>query len=196
MDKLTRADLFTLEAYAAERDAFRQRAIAHKRERTLALGPHVTLLFEDRLTVQYQVQEMLRIERIFEPEAIEEELAAYNPLVPDGSNLKATMLIEFPDEAERRLQLARLAGIEHQVYAEVEGHGRATTVADEDLERSSEGKTSAVHFLRFEFTPPQIAALREGAALGFGIDDDRMRVGATARGRTRDGLLADFDGAR
>ncbi|MDX2300335.1 MAG: DUF3501 family protein, partial [Xanthomonadaceae bacterium] len=137
MTALTRADLYTLEAYASERAAFRAKVIAHKKNRQVPLGEHVTLLFEDRLTIQYQVQEMLRIERIFEPAAIQEELDAYNPLIPTGHNLKATMLVEFPDEAQRKRELARLAGIEHKVYAEVEGHGRAVAIADEDMERSN-----------------------------------------------------------
>lgn len=192
MQALTRNDLYSLEAYAVQRAAFRARVLAHKKHRHLALGEHVTLLFEDRLTIQYQVQEMLRIERIFEPAAIQEELDAYNPLIPNGRNLKATMLIEYPDEAQRRIELVRLAGIEHRVYAEIEGNERAFAIADEDLDRSSAGKTSAVHFLRFEFSPAQIAALRDGADFGFGIDDDRLRIGAVAKGPIRTALLADF----
>lgn len=192
MQALTRNDLYSLEAYAVQRAAFRARVLAHKKHRHLALGEHITLLFEDRLTIQYQVQEMLRIERIFEPAAIQEELDAYNPLIPNGRNLKATMLIEYPDEAQRRIELVRLAGIEHRVYAEIEGNERAFAIADEDLDRSSAGKTSAVHFLRFEFSPAQIAALRDGADFGFGIDDDRLRIGAVAKGPIRTALLADF----
>jgi hypothetical protein len=192
MTALARSDLYTLEAYASERAAFRAKVIAHKKNRQVPLGEHVTLLFEDRLTIQYQVQEMLRIERIFEPAAIQEELDAYNPLIPTGHNLKATMLVEFPDEAQRKRELARLAGIEHQVYAEVEGHGRAIAIADEDMDRSNAEKTSAVHFLRFEFSSEQIAALRAGADFGFGIDDERLRVGATVKGAVRAALLADF----
>lgn len=192
MAALTRTDLYTLEAYASERATFRARVIAHKKHRQVALGAHVTLLFEDRLTIQYQIQEMLRIERIFEPAAIQEELDTYNPLIPDGRNLKATMLVEYPDEAQRRTELARLAGIEHKVYAEVEGLGRAIAVADEDMERSNADKTAAVHFLRFEFSAEQIAALRAGADFGFGIDDERLRVGATVKVPTRAALLADF----
>lgn len=192
MDKLTRTDLYTLEAYAAERPVFRGKVLAHKKYRQVRLGEHLTLLFEDRLTIQYQVQEMLRIERIFEPEGIEDELAAYNPLIPDGGNLKATLLIEYADLDERKRELARLGGIEHRVYAEVEGHGRVFAIADEDLDRSEADKTSAVHFLRFEFGPAQITALRAGAGLGFGIDDDRLRAAATIEGDTRAALLADF----
>jgi hypothetical protein len=192
MTALARSDLYTLEAYADQRAAFRARVIAHKKNRQVPLGEHVTLLFEDRLTIQYQVQEMLRIERIFEPAAIQEELDAYNPLIPTGRNLKATMLVEFADEAQRKLELARLAEIEHKVYAEVEGHGRAVAIADEDMDRSNGEKTSAVHFLRFEFSREQIAALRAGADFGFGIDDERLRVGATVKGEIRAALLADF----
>jgi hypothetical protein len=193
MHKLTRADLLSLEHYAAERAAFRARAIAHKRTRTLHLGAHATLLFEDRLTVQYQVQEMLRIERIFEAEAIEEELAAYNPLIPDGRNLKATLLFEYPDEAMRRLALAGLGGVEHRVYAGVDGLPRLFAHADEDLPRSTDGKTAAVHFLRFEFDAIAIAALREDAPFVFGIDDARMQAQVAAGAALRAALLADFD---
>lgn len=192
MDKLKRSDLFTLEAYAGERPAFRSKVLEHKKLRTLHLGPNVTLLFEDRLTVQYQIQEMLRIERIFEAEAIQEELDAYNPLIPDGRNLKATLLIEFPDSEQRKIELARLGGIEHRVYAEIEGQGRSFAIADEDLPRSEAGKTAAVHFLRFEFSPEQILAIRSGADFGFGIDDERMRVGGKLKSAQVQSLLADF----
>ncbi|TXH66269.1 MAG: DUF3501 family protein [Lysobacteraceae bacterium] len=193
MNPLTRADLYTLEAYALEREAFRSRVIAHKRARKLHLGEHITLLFEDRMTIQYQVQEMLRIERIFEPEAIQEELDAYNPLIPSGANLKATMLIEYPDVEERRQALARLGGIEHRIYAEVAGHGRAFTHADEDMDRSEADKTAAVHFLRLEFSVDAIAALRTGAALHFGVDDPRMPLRIEADAMIREALLKDFD---
>ena len=193
MHKLTRADLLPLETYAAQRDVFRKRALAHKRARTLHLGDHVTLLFEDAITVQAQVQEMLRIERVFEPAGIQDELDAYNPLIPDGRNLKATMLIEYPDSAQRAIELARLRGIERKLYAEVAGGARATTHADEDMDRSDEEKTSAVHFLRFEFAPDAIAALRDGAALVFGIDDARLPQRIEASAALREALLADFD---
>lgn len=192
MNPLTRSDLYPLEAYALEREAFRSRVIAHKRARKLHLGEHITLLFEDRMTIQYQVQEMLRIERIFEPEAIQEELDAYNPLIPSGSNLKATMLIEYPDIEERRHELARLGGIEHKVYAEVAGHGRASTHADEDMDRSEADKTAAVHFLRLEFPVDAITALRANAALYFGIDDPRMPLRIEADPVIREALLKDF----
>ncbi len=169
MKRLSRDDLFTLEKYATERAAFRQHVLAHKRNRALGIGPNVRLLFEDRLTIQYQVQEMLRIERIFEATGIDEELAAYNPLIPDGENLKATMLIEFPDATERREQLAQLTGIEQQTWMQVAGFPQVLAIADEDLDRTDDEKTSSVHFLRFEFTAEMIAALREGAALSAGV---------------------------
>ena len=192
MTALTRTDLFNLETYAVERAAFRASVLAHKQVRKIQLGEHVTLLFEDRLTIQYQIQEMLRIERIFEPDAIQDELDAYNPLIPGGRDLKATMLIAYPDPAQRHRELARLGGIERAVYAEVDGHGRATMHADEDMDRTDADKTSAVHFLRFDFTPAQIAALRAGAALAFGIDDARMALRVEPSADTRAALLADF----
>jgi hypothetical protein len=157
------------------------------------MGEHVTLLFEDRITVQAQVQEMLRIERVFEPADIQDELDAYNPLIPDGRNLKATMLIEYADSAQRAIELARLHGIERKLYAEVAGHARAECHADEDMDRSDEDKTSAVHFLRFEFAPDAIAALRDGAALVFGIDDARLSLRIETSATLREALLADFD---
>ena len=192
MQKLTRAGLLSPEAYAAMRPALRARLAAHKQRRRVALGEHTTLLFEDRLTVQYQVQEMLRVERLADAAAIDAELAAYNPLVPDGANLKATMLIEFPDPEERKRELARLGGIEHRVYAQVQGQGRVLAIADEDLERSEAGKSAAVHFLRFEFAPAAIMALRAGAALAFGIDDARLPLELAVPEATRLALLADF----
>lgn len=175
MDKLTPADLMSLEHYARERAAFRARLLEHKRDRKLAIGPNVTWSFEDRLTMQYQVQEMLRAERIFEPEGIRDELAAYNPLIPDGSNWKVTLLIEFPDAAERQRQLARLIGLEDRCWVQVHGHDRVYAIADEDLERETAEKTSAVHFLRFELTPAMIASLKSGAVLGAGVDHDHYR---------------------
>ncbi len=192
MTALTRNDLYPLEIYAIERAAFRARVLAHKRSRKLHLGDHVTLLFEDRLTIHYQIQEMLRIERIFEPDSIQDELDAYNPLIPSGSDLKATMLLEYPNPNQRQRELARLSGIEHRVFAEVVGHGRATTHADEDIARSNGDKTAAVHFLRFAFSAEQIAGLRAGAPLAFGIDDARMPMRIDITGATRDALLQDF----
>lgn len=192
MEKLSVTDLLSLEQYHRQRDAFRADALAHKRRRQAAIGPNVTLFFEDRVTVQYQVQEMLRIERIFESEAIEEELAAYNPLIPDGGNLKATMMIEFPDPDERRIALQTLAGIEDAVYLEVEGKPRIMAIADEDLERSNEQKTSAVHFLRFEVPPGAKAALERGAALTLGIDHPHYRHALAAGDDLRTALTADL----
>jgi hypothetical protein len=167
---IRRESLLPLEAYARERNAFRARVMAHKKDRTVALGPNVTLLFEDELTIRYQVQEMLRIERIFEDEGIQHELDAYNPLVPDGSNWKATMLIEYPDAEERRVMLAKLKGIERSVWVQVEGAQRVQAIADEDLERENEEKTSSVHFLRFELDPATRTRLKSGAALSMGVE--------------------------
>lgn len=170
MEKLSVDELFSLERYARERPAFRIRVLEHKRNRQLNVGPNVTWLFEDRLTIQYQVQEMLRAERIFEPEGIEEELEAYNPLVPDGSNWKVTLLIEFPDENERRQQLAHLKGIEDRCWVQVSGKDRVFAIADEDLERENDEKTSAVHFVRFELSAPMRQAVKAGAAVKLGCD--------------------------
>jgi len=175
MDKLTVEDLMSLERYARERPAFRARVLEHKRDRKLAIGPNVTWSFEDRLTMQYQVQEMLRAERIFEPEGIRDELDAYNPLIPDGSNWKATLLIEFPDVAERQRQLAKLIGLEDRCWMQVRDHDRVYAIADEDLERENAEKTSSVHFLRFELTSAMVAALRRGATLGAGVDHEHYR---------------------
>jgi hypothetical protein len=172
MEKLTPADLMPLEQYARERAAFRERVMAHKRNRQLAVGPNTMWLFEDRLTVQYQVQEMLRTERIFEPEGIADELASYNPLIPDGANWKVTLLIEFPDATERAQQLTMLKGIEDACWVQVKGHAKVFAIADEDLERENEQKTSAVHFLRFELLPEMIKSLKAGAGLAAGIDHD------------------------
>jgi hypothetical protein len=167
---LAAGDLMTLERYARERGEFRAGVVAHKRPRTVAVGPNMTWVFEDRLTVQYQVQEMLRIERIFEPAGIQEELDAYNPLIPDGSNWKVTMMIEYADPAERAAALARLRGIEDRCYVAVTGCQRVSGIADEDLERANEEKTSAVHWLRFELPPAARDAIRRGAAVSIGVD--------------------------
>jgi hypothetical protein len=173
--KLRPEDLFSLEQYAKQRAEFRPKVIAHKRNRTVQCGPNATWLFEDRLTVQYQVQEMLRIERIFEAEGITDELGAYNPLIPDGSNWKATLLIEFPEVDERRVALSRMKGIEDRCWVQVAGHERVFAVADEDLERENDEKTSSVHFLRFELAPPMVAAAKGGAAVSIGMDHDAYR---------------------
>ncbi len=193
MNKLAPRDLMSLEQYARERPAFRARVLAHKGERQLAVGPNATWCFEDRLTVQYQVQEMLRIERIFEPEGIADELGAYNPLIPDGSNWKVTLLIEFAQPAERVRALAQLKGIEDRCWVQVGGDERVFAIADEDLQRSNEQKTSAVHFLRFELAAPMIASLRAGAALGAGIDHEHYRHQVPAvPAPLRETLLADL----
>jgi hypothetical protein len=193
MDKLAAKDLMPLEQYARERPAFRARVMRHKGERQLAVGPNVTWCFEDRLTVQYQVQEMLRTERIFEPPGIADELGAYNPLIPDGSNWKVTLLIEFVQPAERALALALLKGIEDRCWVEVAGHPRVFAIADEDLERENEDKTSAVHFLRFELNAGMIASLRAGAALAAGVDHEHYRHAVReVPAPTRLALTADF----
>jgi hypothetical protein len=176
MSKLGIGDLYSLEEYARNRATFRARVIEHKRHRRLALGEHLTLCFEDRLTMQYQVQEMLRTERIFEEEGIRAELDAYNALIPDGSNWKATLLIEYPDPAQRQLELERLVGVEHRIWVQVQDMAPATGIADEDLERSTDTKTSAVHFLRFELSPAMIRALQDGATLRAGVDHPACRV--------------------
>jgi len=176
MMTISRASLLTLEAYSKGRKDFRARVMAHKMNRKLALGDHVTLIFEDELTVRYQIQEMLRIEKTFDEDGIQGELDAYCPLVPDGTNLKATMMIEYDDPELRRRELARLIGIEDRTYLQVDGFDRVYAIADEDLERENEEKTSSVHFLRFEFTPAMIGALKGGAALAVGIEHANYRV--------------------
>ena len=194
MARVSRESLMTLEAYAKARPEFRRKVIEHKKNRKLALGAHVTLLFEDELTVRYQIQEMLRIEKIFEEEGIEHELDAYNPLVPDGRNFKATMLIEYEDAELRRRELARLRGIEDRLWVQVEGTPRVYAIADEDLERENDDKTSAVHFVRFELSDAMAAALKRGAALSVGVDHDNYRAEASPLpAAIRAALLADLD---
>jgi hypothetical protein len=193
MRRLGVQDLYSLEQYHGLRTDFRKRVLAHKQHRQVAIGPIVTLYFEDRLTIQYQVQEMLRIERIFEREAIEEELAAYNPLIPDGANLKATFMIEVPDPDERRIELERLADIELRLYARVDALDPVFAIADEDLERTSEGKTSAVHFVRFELGTPGCERLKNGAALVFGFDAPEYEHVTTLTDTQRNALVADLD---
>jgi hypothetical protein len=168
--QITHDSLLTLEAYAKTRDGFRTKVLEHKKPRTVHLGEHLTLLFEDELTVRYQIQEMLRVEKTFEEAGIQDELDAYNPLIPDGTNWKATMLVEYEDVAERRAALARLKGIEDRVWVRVDGYPRVDAIADEDLERENEEKTSSVHFVRFELTRDMIAALKSGVALAIGAD--------------------------
>lgn len=193
MDKLTVDDLLPLERYHKERPRMRAEVLAHKRARQAPIGPNVTLYFEDRLTMRYQVQEMLRAERIFESEAIAEELAAYNPLIPDGTNLKATMMIEYPDVEERRAALERLKGVEDRMYLEIEGFGRVFAHADEDLERSDETKTSAVHFLRFELDAAMREALKGGVPLKLGVDHEHYAQDLAASPELRKSLAADLD---
>ena len=192
MPRIDRASLMTLETYARERPQFRAKVIAHKKDRTVHLGEHVTLVFEDELTIRYQVQEMLRIERIFEEEGIQEELAAYNPLVPDGRNLKATMMIEYPDPDERGRQLSELIGIEDRVSIQVDAHEPVWAVADEDLERENEEKTSAVHFLRFELDESMVRALKKGAGLAIGVDHPRYTAEVKAPPAVREALVKDL----
>ena len=193
MAKLSRDSLMTLEAYAKARKDFRARVIAHKRARTVHLGEHMTLIFEDQLTIQYQVQEMLRVEKIFEEEGIQDELDAYNPLIPDGRNFKATMLIEYEDANERKAALARLKGVEDRAYVQVEGLQKVYAIADEDLERENEQKTSSVHFLRFELTDEMAEALKYGMALAVGIDHPHYQARIDALlPPSRDSLVKDL----
>mgnify|MGYP006294532033 FL=1 len=193
MNKLTPGDLLTLEAYAKARPEYRQRMIAHKKNRTVALGDHITLLFEDELTVRYQVQEMLRIEKIFEEAGIRDELDAYNPLIPDGSNWKATLLIEYPDVEERRVMLAQLKGVEDRIWVQADGCARVFAIADEDLERENEEKTSSVHFVRFELDSAMKKALSAGAGLSLGVDHPAYAVQVDAGAAVRGALLRDLD---
>ena len=193
MDKLTTADLLSLEQYHKERNRMRAEVLAHKRNRQVPVGPNLTLYFEDRITMLYQIQEMLRAERIFESEAIAEELASYNPLIPDGTNLKATMMLEYADAAQRRLALAQLKGIENLVYLEIGSHGRVFAQADEDIERSDESKTSAVHFLRFELAAPMRTDLKAGGALRFGVDHALYRYEIEVPAAVHASLRGDLD---
>jgi Protein of unknown function (DUF3501) len=180
MPQIARESLMTLEAYAKQRKEFRAKVIEHKKVRTVHVGEHVTLQFEDELTIRYQVQEMLRIERVFEEGGIQEELDAYNPLIPDGGNLKATMMIEYPDPAERQRMLAKLKGIEDRTWVQVEGCARVYAIADEDLERENADKTSSVHFLRFELGDEMRKALKYGVGLAVGIDHPRYLASVDA----------------
>jgi hypothetical protein len=189
---LTHADLYSLEQYHRVRPEFRAKVIAHKKNRQLALGPNATLYFEDALTMQYQVQEMLRLERMFEPELIQEELDVYNPLIPDGSNWKATFMVEFPDEDERKRALAKLLGIEKAIWVQVADFARVHPIANEDLDRETEDKTSAVHFLRFELTQEMVAAVKAGAAIRAGIDHPQYQADVTIPPAVRDSLAGDL----
>jgi len=192
MKKLEPTDLYTLEAYARERAAFRARVLAHKQPRVIHLGSHLTFVFEDRLTIQYQVQEILRVERIFEPAGIADELEAYNPLIPDGGNLKATMLIEYPDAEERARKLVELHGIESRVVLQIDETAPVAAIADEDLPRSTDTKTSAVHFLRFELTHEQIAAWQRGADVALSVDHPAYGARQSLTAAARSALAADF----
>ncbi|MHB8565274.1 MAG: DUF3501 family protein [Acidiferrobacteraceae bacterium] len=175
MGKLTRENLYSLEKYVEIRADFRSRVLEHKKSRQVAVGPHARLYFEDPLTIQYQVQEMLRVERIFEPDGIEEELSAYNPLIPDGGNWKVTFMLEYADAEVRKEALRALRGVEDRIYVQVEGSERVFGVADEDLERATEEKTSAVHFLRFDLSPPMVAGVKRGAGVRAGVDHPSYR---------------------
>ena len=194
MPQIAAESLMSLEAYARERGRFRSRVIEHKKHRTVHVGEHITLIFEDELTIRYQVQEMLRVERIFEEDGIRGELDAYNPLIPDGRNFKATMMIEYEDPNERKAALARLKGIETRTWVRVEGCPPVYAIADEDLERETEEKTSSVHFLRFELTREMIESLKYGLALAAGIDHPHYSAKVDPLpAETRAALLKDLD---
>ena len=193
MQKLTRKDLYSLEDYLEMRDDYRKKVMAHKKDRRLELGENVLMMFEDRLIMQYQVQEMLKAEKIFDAAGIEEELDAYNPLIPDGNNWKATMLIQYPDVEERQKQLAQLIGIENKIWMQVDGFDKIFAIADEDLERDTEEKTSAVHFMRYQLDDEMIAAVKGGAAISAGIDHENYQTTVSPiASNIRDSLAADL----
>jgi Protein of unknown function (DUF3501) len=192
MTKITRESLMSLEAYAKARPEFRVKAMAHKRLRTVHIGDHVTLLFEDEMTIRYQIQEILRVEKQFEEQGIQDELEAYNPLIPDGRNFKATMMIEYADEAERRIALTKLKSIEDKTWVQVEGSKKVYAIADEDLERENETKTSAVHFVRFELSQEMAAALKYGVTLSMGVDHPNYAASTDIANDTRAALVADL----
>lgn len=193
MAKLSRDDLMPLEQYASEREAFRQRVMAHKKQRVVQVGPNMTLHFEDALVMQYQIQEMLRVERIFEAEGIQEELDAYNPLIPDGSNWKATQMIEFADPAERAEKLAKLVGIDRQTWVQVGDMEKVYAISDEDLDRESEDKTSSVHFLRFELSEPMVAAVKSGSGISAGVDHEAYNEVVQLSKESVESLKSDLD---
>jgi len=194
MKKLTRDDLYSLEQYAEQRADFKARVLQHKASRKVYINDHHTLYFEDRMTMQYQIQEMLRIEKIFDAEGINEELGAYNPLIPDGSNLKATYMIEYGDVEERKKALAQLIRVEDKVWVQVEGFDKSYAIADEDMDRNTEEKTSAVHFMRFELTAEMIEAAKAGVDINMGIDHENLTISQTPIPRNvRDSLVTDFD---
>jgi hypothetical protein len=190
---IKRDSLMPLETYARERASFRAKVLEHKKNRSVRLGEHLTLQFEDELTIRYQVQEMLRIERIFEDEGVQSELDAYNPLIPDGSNWKATMLIEYPEVEERRRMLGVLRGLERRIWVEVEGCERVFAIADEDLERETEDKTSSVHFLRFELSAAMRERLRRGAPVTVGVEHPQYRAASELQPQVRAALAADLN---
>lgn len=193
MAKLTRDDLFSLEEYAERRTEFRAKVLEHKKNRQVHLGEHVTLYFEDRLTIQYQIQEMLRIEKIFEKAGIQEELDAYTPLIPDGSNLKATFMVEYEDVEERKGALAKLIGVEDKVWVRVKGFDKVYAIADEDLERDTAEKTSSVHFMRFELAANMVKAAKAGAEISIGVDHENYTFAADPVAKPiRDSLVADL----
>jgi len=192
MKRITRESLMSLEVYAKARNEFRANAIAHKRLRTVHIGEHVTLLFEDEMTIRYQIQEVLRVEKTFEEAGIQDELDAYTPLVPDGRNFKATMLIEYVDESERRIALTKLKGIEVKTWVQVEGSKKVYAIADEDLQRENETKTSAVHFLRFELTEEMAAALKYGVSLTMGVEHPQYSAEVEVTSQTRSALVKDL----
>ena len=194
MKKITREDLMSLEQYSDTRDEFRQKIMAHKKNRVISVGPNMRFHFEDRLLMQYQVQEMLRIEKIFDADGIQEELDAYNPLIPDGSNFKATFMIEYDDVEERKVALAKLIGVEDKVWVRVDGFDKSYAIADEDLERDTEEKTSSVHFMRFELSPEMAAAAKQGASIGAGVDHSECQFSFDVLpDGIRDSLVADLD---
>ncbi len=191
--QLSRQDLWSLEDYAAKRPEYRKQIMEHKINRHVALGPNATLYFEDRLTIQYQIQEMLRIEKVFEASGIEEELQAYNPLIPDGSNWKATFMIEYEDPEYRASQLAKMVGIEDLVWVQVDGFDKVWSIANEDLERSTADKTSSVHFMRFELSDDMAAALKSGSGLAMGVEHRAYSYDVEIPDTTRQSLVNDLD---
>jgi hypothetical protein len=190
--KITRDSLMTLEAYSKYRKQHKAEVIAHRKLRSVRLGEHITLQFESEMTIRYQIQEMLRIEKIFDEEGIDQEIEVYAPLMPDGNNWKATMMIEYPDINERKRELARLIGVEDHLFVEVEGHPRVYAIADEDLDRENDDKTSAVHFVRFELTPPMIAAVKAGAGVKLGCDHRNYPAHVTIAPETLASLAGDL----
>lgn len=192
MTQLSRSDLYSLEEYAEVRPQFRQKIIEHKKNRRVIIGDHAALYFEDKLTMQYQIQEMLRIEKIFEAKGIQDELDVYNPLIPDGSNLKATFMIEYDDVEERKVALARLKGIEMVLWLQVDGFDKVYAIANEDLERENDEKTAAVHFVRFELSTDMISALRQGKGFVAGISHPQYDYAVKIEGGVRESLMSDF----